>query len=163
MSVVKFRRLDPVIETFKAKLGDALSAVVLFGSQARGEGGGSSDWDLFLIAEALLDNPFDRQLFLRSLLPLTAGRISIVAKTRHEFETDFPPLYLDLAIDGILLYESGDYMKGKLEQIQRIIERAGLRRVRKGPSLIWKWEKPPPAGWRVDWEGIHGLKGRGSV
>lgn len=157
MSALKVQKLDPVIETFKAKLGDALIAVVLFGSHARGEGGSSSDWDLFLIAEALPDHPFDRQLFLRSLVPLTAGRISIVAKTRREFETDFPPLYLDLAIDGIPLYDSGDYMKGKLEQVRRIIGQAGLKRVRHKDALIWMWKKPPQGRWRIDWDGIHGL------
>jgi len=163
MLAVKFRRLDPVIETFKAKLGDALIAVVLFGSHARGEGGSSSDWDLFLIAEALPDNPFDRQLFLRSLLPPMAGPISIVAKTRREFETNFPPLYLDIALDGIVLYDPDGYMKGKLEEIRKITRQAGLRRIRKGPALIWTWETPPPAGWRIDWEGLHGLKGRSAV
>ncbi len=149
--------LDSVIETFKAKLGDALIGVVLFGSHARGEGRSSSDWDLFLIAEVLPDNPFDRQLFLRSLLPPTAGPISIVAKTRREFETDFPPLYLDIAADGIVLYDPEGYVKGKLEEIRRITRQAGLRRVSKKGKLVWEWARPPRGRWCIDWSGVYGL------
>ena len=120
-------RLDPVVEALRARVGEDLVGIVLFGSRARGEGGGHSDWDLFLIAKGLPENPFDRQLALRSLLPVESGGVSILAKTREEFEASFPPVYLDLAVDGLVLYDPERYIQRKLREIRGIIERAGLR------------------------------------
>lgn len=156
-------RLESALEVLKSQLGDNLIAAVLFGSRARGKRGKTSDWDLFLVAEGLPDNSFDRQLALRTLLPKDAGGVSIVAKTKREFESNFPPLYLDLATDGLVLYDSQDYIKNKLIEIRGIIQKAGLKRTRRRDSLIWQWEKRPAGHWRIDWSGVHGLQGRGSI
>ncbi len=155
--VVKVHRLEPLVEALKAKLGDALTAIVLFGSRARGKRGKTRDWDLFLVAEGLPENPFDRQLALRALLPRDAGGISIVAKTKKEFESTFPSLYLDLATDGIVLYDSQSYIKNKLDEIRGIIQKAGLKRKRRRDSLVWQWERRPARDWRIDWSGVYGL------
>lgn len=163
MAAVTPRWLDLVLETLTAKLREELVAFVLFGSRARGEGKNGSDWDIFLIMERLPENPFDRQLALRALLPREAAGVSIVAKTREEFETSFPALYLDLAVDGIVLYDPGGYMQGKLHEIRGIIERAGLRRGRGESALIWRWRKRPQGRWRIDWSGVHGLEGGSTV
>ena len=151
------RGLESALETLKSQLGNDLIAIVLFGSRARGKRGRSSDWDLFIVAEGLPENPFDRQLVLRALLPRDAGGISIVAKTKKEFESNFPSLYLDLATDGIILYDSQDYIKNKLDVIRGIIQKAGLKRQRRRDSLIWQWEKKPAGDWRIDWSGVYGL------
>jgi len=63
--------------------------VVFFGSMARGEEGPASDVDVFVLAHELPENPFDRQMFLRGPLPKGLGGVSIVAKTRREFEGGF--------------------------------------------------------------------------
>ena len=138
-------------------------AIVLFGSRARGEGMTGSDWDLFLVAERLPENLFDRQLALRSLLPAESEGVSILAKTREEFEVSFPPLYLDLAVDGIVLYDPGRYIEEKLREIRRIIARAGLRRARRKNALTWQWRERPQGRWRIDWNGIHGFGGGRTV
>lgn len=157
------KRLDPVVDALKRGLGQSMVALVLFGSRARGGAKGQSDWDLLLIAEGLPENPFDRQLALRSLLSTEARAISLVAKTPQEFEGGFPPLYLDLAVDGIVLFDPQGYMKKKLEAIKGIIQQAGLWRSRRKDAFIWKWRKRPPGGWRIDWSGLHGLEGGGTV
>jgi predicted nucleotidyltransferase len=157
------QRVDPIIEALKAKLGEGLVAIVLFGSRARGEGAGGSDWDLFLIAERLPDNPFDRQLELRALLPTEAEGVSLVAKTREEFQAGFPPLYLDLAVDGVVLYDPEKYMTAKLEEIRGIIRHAGLWRSRRKDGFVWKWRRRPQGGWRIDWSGLHGFQGGGAL
>lgn len=158
MAAVKLQMLDRVIEALKAKLGKDLTGVALFGSRARGEGGSSSDWDLFVIAGGLPENTFDRQLALRAILPKTSEPVSMVAKTRREFETTFPPLYLDLAVDGIALYDPEGYMKGKLKEIREILKHAGLSRTRRKNALIWRWRKAPQGRWRIDWSGVYGLE-----
>lgn len=163
MAAVTPRWLDLVLETLTAKLREELVAVVLFGSRARGEGRNGSDWDIFLIVERLPENPFDRQLALRALLPREAAGVSIVAKTREEFETSFPPLYLDLAVDGIVLYDPEGYMNGKLQEIRALITAAGLRRVRRGDALIWRWRRAPEGRWRIGWSGVYGLDRGGAV
>ncbi len=163
MPTVKFQRAEPAIDAFKAKLGEGLIAVVLYGSHARGEGGRTSDWDLFMIVEGLPENPFDRQLALRALLPPEVAGVSPVAKTKREFETTFPPLYLDLAVDGIVLYDPEGYMHGKLQEIRALITAAGLRRVRRGNALIWKWRRAPEGRWRIGWSGVYGLDRGGAV
>jgi predicted nucleotidyltransferase len=155
--------LNPVMEALKAKLGEGLVALVLFGSRARGQGKGQSDWDLLLIAEWLPENPFDRQLALRALLPTEPGAISLVAKTPQEFEAGFPPLYLDVAVDGVVVYDPQGYMKRKLEEIRGIIRQAGLRRSRRKDAFIWKWREKPQGRWRIDWSGLHGFEGGGTV
>lgn len=157
------QRLDPVVDALKRGLGQGLVALVLFGSRARREGKGYSDWDLFLIAEGLPENAFDRQLALRVLLPREPGMISLVPKTREEFEVGFPPLYLDLAMDGIVLYDPQGYMKAKLELIRGIIRRTGLKRARRQGALVWNWREKPQGRWRIDWSGLHGFEGGGTV
>lgn len=159
MQAETLQRLAPVLERLKAALGERLTGVVLFGSRARAKGRNWGDWDLFLLAEDLPENPFDRQMALRALLPPAPERVSLLAKTRGEFEGAFPPLYLDIAADGIVLYDPQGYLRKKLTTIREIIKAAGLRRTRRNGDLIWKWEKPPRRPWRIDWTGIHGLQG----
>jgi predicted nucleotidyltransferase len=157
------QRLHSVIEALKAKLGEDLVALVLFGSRARAERASLSDWDLFLVAERLPEHPFDRQVELRSLLPTVAEGVSMVAKTREEFQAGFPPLYLDLAVDGVVLYDPENYMTAKLEEIRGIIRHAGLWRSRRKDGFIWKWRRRPQGGWRIDWSGLHGFEGGGAL
>lgn len=163
MATRDLQKLHPVIEALKAKLGEGLVAIVLFGSRARAEGTGGRDWDLFLIAERLPENPFDRQLELRALLATVAEGVSLVAKTREEFQAGFPPLYLDLSVDGIVLYDPEKYMTAKLEEIRGIIRLAGLWRSRRNDGFIWKWRRRPQGRWCIDWSGVHGFQGGGAL
>jgi predicted nucleotidyltransferase len=85
-----------VVGTLKNGLSARLVALVLFGSRARGEGSGTSDWDLLVIAEGLPAKTFDRNLFLKQLIPLEwRGRVSILAKTPEQFHGAVSSLYLD--------------------------------------------------------------------
>lgn len=159
---IDIKEFESLTEAFQHQLGEGLISLVLFGSQARGTGLIRSDWDIFLIAEDLPDHPFERQIFLRKMMPPRFPfQVSIYAKTVKEFERDFPATYLDIAVDGLILFDRDGYAHEKLQQIQKIIEEAGLKRVKKFGHLIWKWESQPQFGWRIDWSGVYGLK-RGS-
>lgn len=136
--------------------------MVFFGSRARGEGSGRSDCDIFLLAEELPDHPFERQIFLRKIAPLRFPfQVSIYAKTVREFERDFPAIYLDIATDGLILFDRDGYVQGRLQQIKEIIKLAGLKRKKKFGALVWDWEEKPDFGWSIDWSGVYGLN-RGS-
>lgn len=150
--------LKALVKAFEEGLGEALWGMVLFGSAARGEATETSDLDVLVVADALPERFADRMRLLRRLLPSSLrGRASLLAKTRAEFEGGFPSYYLDLALDGIILYDREDYMKQKLERILSLIQAAGLTRRRTEYGFFWQWAKPPTGHWRIDWSGVYGL------
>ncbi len=145
--------LAPVLAALKAKYGERLVAVVLFGSRARGDARPESDWDLFIIAKGLPDRPFQRQIALkRALPPEWRGKVSLIAKTPEEFEEHLSSLFLDIAVDGIVLYDPYGYMASRLEKLRRLLRRAGLYRVRRDDSWVWEWEHHPGPQWSLEWE-----------
>ncbi|MFQ5638269.1 MAG: nucleotidyltransferase domain-containing protein [bacterium] len=136
--------------------GENLVSAVFFGSRARGEAKTDSDYDIFLVAEDLPKRPFDRNRYIRKALFLKFDyRISIHAKTTEEFERGFPPLYLDLGLDGQVLYDTKNYLTNKLARIREIIDAAGLVRVERNGYHAWEWKKQPARGWSVTWEGFY--------
>lgn len=56
------------------------------------------------------------------------GRISILAKTSTEFEAHVPALFLDIALDGIILCDTDGYMAKRLAYLERWIRKRGLYR-----------------------------------
>jgi predicted nucleotidyltransferase len=150
--------LSPVLTALKDALGERLVAVVLFGSQARGEAEKTSDWDLLLIARDLPAGSLKRHLTLkRALPPLWRGRIALLAKTPEEFEVRLPALYLDIAHDGIILYDPTGYAAQKLARIRQLRLEAGLERREWAGELIWDWTRPPTGPWKIEWDGVDGI------
>lgn len=43
-------------------------------------------------------------------------------------------------------------MQTRLQAVQRLIQRKGLRRERRGRDLVWQWEQPPGLYWLLGWE-----------
>lgn len=142
-----------ITSALRAGLGNRLVAVILFGSRARGEASDSSDWDMLVIAEGLPKKVFERRaLLLPSLPPRYRGAISMLAKTPDEFEAHLPSLYLDIALDGQILYDRQNYAAEKLAALRRLIQRAGLYRERTSAGDVWRWQKEPVARWVLQWE-----------
>ncbi|MBI4523631.1 MAG: nucleotidyltransferase domain-containing protein [Deltaproteobacteria bacterium] len=149
--------LRSLVGNLKAGLGRNLIAVVLFGSRARGEEQRESDWDIFILARSLPTSPMKRYACVRGMskAPLEGG-VSYLAKTQREFEEGFPSFYLDLALDGIILYDTKGYMQAKLKRIQEIIEEAGLKRERIPGGFFWDWkEYPGGREWEISWKGFE--------
>jgi len=145
--------LDQVVNAFKGKLGDSLIGAALFGSGARGEAGVDSDRDIFVIAEELPANVFERQMFLRSLLPVNLGtKVSVMGKTKKEFEQTLLPVYLDIATDAVILFDTEGYLERKLKEIERIVEKEGLLRKRVHNTWAWVWRESRGREWEIDWE-----------
>lgn len=148
--------LVEAVRCLKKQLGHHLLAVVLFGSRARGEATEASDWDILVVSEGLPERTLARYRFMKSCLPARwRGSISILAKTPSEFESALPPLYLDIACDGLILYDPAGYMQRKLCQVRLLIRKLGLVRQRRGQDIVWTWEAPPKAGWSLRWEEAH--------
>lgn len=140
------------VEALRAALGERLVAVVLFGSRARGDAHPDSDWDLLAIAEELPEPYFERHILLRRILPPEAAGVSLLAKTPQEFESYLPPLYLDIALDGKVLYDPRGFAIAKLGYLRELIERAGLSRERTAAGDIWRWREQPKEEWELAWE-----------
>ncbi len=145
--------LNEVVEELREKLRDCLVAIVLFGSRARGDAHEESDWDILVIAHDLPDRSFRRHTFLKAQLPLKwRAAISLIAKTPKEFEAALPAFYLDIALDGIVLYDPHRYMQEKLSHLQTLIRKKGLRREKIEGSFAWQWDKFPGFDWSIEWD-----------
>ena len=143
-----------VMAAYLRYLGDKLVSLVLFGSRARGDAQETSDYDLFIVAHDLPAKPWDRQLFLRKPLAPFRESFSVVGRTTEEFEAALPSLYLDLAVDGLILFDRNDYIAAKFRRIKELIAQAGLRREKIDGELMWLWDRPVRPGWELEWEGF---------
>jgi predicted nucleotidyltransferase len=115
--------------------GGRLKSLVLFGSVARGDWNEDSDIDLLLVIEGLPKNVLERD---SEILPLTRGlphAITFVSYTPEEL-IKVPPLLLDVAVDGILLYDTG-LMREKVNRIRKRLEELGAKRVGEKDGLTW--------------------------
>ena len=158
MNVLLQKELSPLVEGLQHGLAENLWGLVLFGSVARGEAKESSDLDLLLVADNLPEKFIARTQYLRCVLPgEIRGSASFIAKTRAEFEAGFPSYYLDLALDGIILYDCENYMHQRLARIRELLKTAGLKRQRTDYGFCWEWQKPPRGHWRIDWSGVYGF------
>jgi uncharacterized protein len=144
MALAELEIPERIVSGLREGLGDDLLAVVLFGSRARGEAREVSDWDFLVVARDLPERTLERAFRLKKMLPpLHRGEARLLAKTPEEFTAGLPDLYLDIALDGVILHDTDGYMTERLEFLRTLIRRKGLRREKDGRDLIWSWEEPP--------------------
>jgi predicted nucleotidyltransferase len=146
-------QLADVLDALRHGLGEDLVSVVLFGSRSRQEARPESDWDLLVLARHLPERTLQRHFFLKRMLPeVWRGRIALLAKTRNEFEARLPALYLDIALDGVVLHDTEGYMAKRLHQLRDLLGQRGLRRERVGREMSWRWNQFPGFDWSLGWE-----------
>ncbi|RMF38473.1 MAG: nucleotidyltransferase domain-containing protein [Chloroflexi bacterium] len=136
-------------EALKADLGEALVAVVLFGSVARGEAGPQSDIDLLVIVSDLPEGRLARHRCLEKADAALEARLralrqqgiltdfSPLLKTPEE-AVHLTPLYFDLLQDGLILYEREGFFSAILERLRASFQRLGARRIRRGKIRYWE-------------------------
>lgn len=130
-------------------------AVVLFGSRARGDASDGSDWDLLIIARCLPKRHIERYREMKEMLPQKwRGCVSILAKTPEEFEAALLSLYLEIALDGQILYDPEEYAKSHFQKLRRLIRSKGLKREHRDQESTWQWKAFPGFGWSLSWEEV---------
>jgi predicted nucleotidyltransferase len=150
---------EKIVRVYQDYLGDNLISLVLFGSRARGEAREVSDYDIFVVAKNLPENPLERVQFLHRPEIVIKEGISVIGKTPEEFEAYLASLYLDLALDGIILCDKGRYIARKLQRILELINEAGLHRIKIDGELMWVWDRPVRPGWELEWGGLVEVSG----
>ena len=133
------REKTALAQALESALGDALSAGILFGSRARGDGGPNSDWDVLVVADGLPENPFHRRLFLKERLPAEwRGRVALLTYTRLEFVHHVSSLLLSVAEDGVILYDRDELATQRLCYLQKEMRRCGVVRERTPVGEVWR-------------------------
>lgn len=150
-----FLEIESAVHALQQGFGKKLVAVVLFGSRARGDSRAESDWDLLVIARDLPQRQMERYRKTKEMLPPTwRRRISILAKTPDEFEAALPSIYLEIALDGLILYDPEGYAAIQLHKLRSLIRSKDLRREKRGREFIWQWGAFPGFGWLLAWKEV---------
>lgn len=133
-------------------LGEALRAVVLFGSVARGEAGPGSDIDILIVADRLAPSRLARQAAVaradaeiepeleRLRREGVWTDVRPILKTPEE-AAHATPLYLDMVEDAVLLVDRDGFFAGVLARLRESLRRLGARRVRQ--DGFWYWDLKP--------------------
>ncbi|NCO38773.1 MAG: hypothetical protein AUJ96_27030 [Armatimonadetes bacterium CG2_30_66_41] len=148
----------PVLDSLEETFGSRLKAVVLFGSQARGDATGTSDHDLLVVAEDLPTQPLARQRTIRmTLLPVLhrlPGAINFTAKTPAEVAANLTPLLVDVCADGICLL-GADYFEPLRRAALAALRQSGMHRPALGARWRWRLPDMPRGNWELTWEGYR--------
>jgi predicted nucleotidyltransferase len=148
----------PIVQVLENAFAERLKTVVLFGSQARGEGRPESDHDLFVVVEDLPREPLARLQAVRAtLLPILndlPGPVGFVAKTPDEVAANLTSLLLDVCVEGVCLY-GASYFEPYRRKALATLRRSGLRRRRVGGALMWLFPRMPAGDWELSWEGYR--------
>lgn len=148
--------LELVVKRYKRHFGKDFIALALFGSYARGEYRKGSDIDLLVIVQGLPHNLLEREELARKpIWGIFDQYYTIIAKTREEFLSYFPTIYLDIGLDGVVIYDTEGFLADHLKRIRQITEEAGLEREKVDEEFSWRWKTPPSKGWGIDWQGYY--------
>ena len=144
--------VDRIAGELRARYGDRLVAVAVFGSVGRGTPREDSDVDVLIVARDLPAGRFRRvEEFLPVEVRLEAAlrevdpsgvpvRLSPVFKTPPEVERG-SPLFLDMVEDARIVFDPDGFLAGYLERLRRRLEALGARRIWRGNA--WYWELKP--------------------
>ncbi|MEW6685729.1 MAG: nucleotidyltransferase domain-containing protein [Candidatus Edwardsbacteria bacterium] len=124
--IIARRSLKRILINFPERL----ISLVFYGSLARGESKESSDIDLFVV----LKEPFEfiptrREIYKLLNKGQKEVEISSLIMSKKEV-TRIQPIHFELYADGIVLYDTEDFMKKILKRVSEIIAKLGSVRYR---------------------------------
>ncbi|MEM3061026.1 MAG: nucleotidyltransferase domain-containing protein [Candidatus Bathyarchaeia archaeon] len=137
-----------LIQFFSKKL----VSIVLFGSLARGSVKPESDIDLLLVIEGLPKEYSERVKIIQKVLSIESIDEAIMELwNKHKVYPNLEPIaitpeeasithpfYLDIAEEGIVIYDKNDFMKKKIRELKEKLKSLGSRKVIL-PTGEWYW------------------------
>jgi len=152
MREMRERLVQGFRDALRARLGEDLVSVVLYGSEARGDSRPDSDFDFLVVCG---DLPASR-LRRADILPDVRGRMtpllrearsrglepyfSVLWKTPEEASRP-SLLYLDMVEDARMIEDRDGFFAGVLERLRTRLRERGARRIPIGNS--WYWDLKP--------------------
>ena len=143
-----------IVKLLKITLEENLVSVLLFGSVARGEAGEGSDIDIVVVAKNFepfgsrfeFFNEIERDLRTskeyRNLKEKKLGTlISPIPLTPEEIKRT-PPILLDLVTDGVILYDTDNFMKKQIEYLRNKLEEMSAKKIFLEDGR-WYWDLKP--------------------
>jgi predicted nucleotidyltransferase len=122
----------------------AIEGVVLFGSVARGEARRKSDVDVLVFTgdDGLVRFERDLRAYL-ALKPVRAKyKVDMTVITLNLKEAfDITPPLMNIASDGVALFDSGGKVRSFLSAVKGAVEQAGFVRYKVGNAYGWKTSK----------------------
>jgi predicted nucleotidyltransferase len=140
--------LGACVVTLQSLHGDDLMFVVHFGSTARGHLKADTDVDLFVCLRRPLPEITQRQQLSTKLESAVEPWVQCLAEQGHSLRIStvyrslegiksFSPLHLDLATDGIVLFDPEEQGKSFIEGVKVRMSERGT--VRKRVGMRWYW------------------------
>lgn len=117
---------EPLVRAVRQMLGSSLVGVILFGSKARGEEHDGSDVDLLIVVAP--QQPLSRHLYRQWDEALPAGVYSPHFVHLPDSTEKAGSLWLEAAIDGVVLLDGSGSVQRFLGRLRRVIAEGGLVR-----------------------------------
>lgn len=123
----------------------SVESIVLFGSTARGESEPRSDIDLFVLTSGYERDRFEREREAYwALGPVRAKyrKDTTVFNLNIGEAEDISPMLMNIAYDGVILYDASGEGERLLASIREAVDRAGLVRYKIKDVYGWKTKRP---------------------
>ncbi len=122
-------------------LGDKVVAVALFGSMSRGEATEHSDFDFLVVVRGFYDKARRFKIYdpLRKMLKRDVTILDVDESTIFKEDLNVDSFLLNVAWDGIVLYDPTERLTNLFERIRTAVKKAGLIRYKtKDGKYGWK-------------------------
>jgi len=140
--------MEKLVKLLRARLGDRLISIVVYGSVARGTARKDSDIDLLVVAEGLPKSRMKRQqIFLEVEEGLNSVVEELWSKGVHvdfspimltpEEASKIRPIYLDMVEDAVVLYDKDMFFETILERLRKRLKELGAKRIWVGDKWYW--------------------------
>lgn len=114
------------------RFGENLEAVVLFGSCARMEAVERSDIDFFVVVHGLPKEPVKRRYMVYDALTPVLRKfkrdVRVIEVDAKDVGRQITPLLINIAHDGIVLYDRDGKIEGLFNNVKSAVKKAGLVR-----------------------------------
>jgi len=137
-----------IVQSLLEHFGDRLKAIVAFGSMATDQAKNRSDLDLLVVATDLPAKWGERvpQIVAVQRKLRVRRYLDILLVTPEECRANFEshnPLYLDIAFDGVVLFDQ-DFVAKLMEETRAYVARRGIIRKKTGWKFPVEYRKETP-------------------